>query len=95
MNLARGRTQLTKQRRMRLTVRRLGLKAGSGLRRGFEVGLLILVVLPIVPFGLKGVDFIANNPISVILVPVLSVVAYVWMCKRKITVAESDVPSIR
>jgi drug/metabolite transporter (DMT)-like permease len=75
--------------------RRLGLKAGSGLRRGFEVGVLILVVLPIVPLGLKGVDFIANNPISGILVPVLSVVAYVWMCKRKITVAESDVPSIR
>jgi len=75
--------------------RRLGLKADSGMRRGFEVGLLILVALPIVPLALKGVDFIANNPVSGIFVPLLSVAAYVWISKRKIEVAETSVPSIR
>lgn len=75
--------------------RRLGLKTDSGLRRGYEVGLLLLVVLPIVPLALKGVDFIANNPVSGIFVPLLSVAAYVWICKRKIAVAETGVLSIR
>ena len=75
--------------------RRLGLKIDSTLRRGIEVGVLVLVGLPMPILGLKGLGVIANNPFSGIIVPLWSAAAYVWVSQRKIDVKEAEIPSIR
>ena len=74
--------------------RRLGLKPDSALRRGVEISLLVIVFLPIVVLGLKGLGVVANHPVSGIFVPLWSVTAYLWVCNRKV-VAETGIPSIR
>jgi len=75
--------------------RRLGLKTNSGLRRGIEVFLLVLVVLPAATLALRGFSVFTNNPVSGIFVPLWSLAAYSWICKKKSVASETEIPSIR
>jgi hypothetical protein len=75
--------------------RRLGLKTDSKLRHGVEGFLLVLVCVPVVILASKGPSVVADNPISGIFVPLCSLAAYLWICKRRATLSETEPPSIR
>jgi DNA-binding HxlR family transcriptional regulator len=59
--------------------RRLGLKPDSAARRRVEKGLLVLTCLPPLLFGVGGVNAIATNPTSRIVVPIWSLIAFIWV----------------
>lgn len=73
--------------------RHLGLRPNSRLRRGIEIGLLVLVFLPAVGRGMQGWSILSDAPISGIFVPLWSLAAYAWISTRK-TEATADVVSI-
>jgi hypothetical protein len=75
--------------------RRLGLKPDSTAERRIEIGLLVLTWLPLLLVGAGGVDAIATNPVSCLIVPVWSVIAYVWVRTRKKSKDTATTLSIR
>lgn len=63
--------------------RRLGLRPDTALRRGIEIGLLLLVFLPVPLLALRGFEVRTSNPVSGIVVPLWSLIAYLWILRRQ------------
>jgi len=73
--------------------RRLGLKPETALRRNIEIGLLLVVFSPVPLLAMKGVEVWTTHLVSGIVVPLWSLIAYVWILRRELSLAET--PSIR
>jgi hypothetical protein len=69
--------------------RRLSLKPDTALRRGIEIGMLLLVFLPVPLLALRGLKVWTSNPVSGIVVPLWSLVAYTWILRRQQHLGES------
>lgn len=69
--------------------RRVGLKKDSTFRRAVGLWLLAIVGVPIILLVSKGLDVLAIHPISGIVVPVWTVLAYLGVAQKKPVLEEA------